>query len=257
MAYALILAFLISAPAFALGKKPSNPEPPVPPKPPVEESTGATYRQRYALKDATQKLVDNKGNGHENLYGVRNFRAVLNGIYYRGGANNAYHRTNKRGNENPLPNDGLQNLCEEGFGTAVYLYATNYATAPKSVKCRAFDGTENTLEYKQVSVLSGTSQVKQILSVIYDHIRNPRLGPVYMHCWNGWHASGFAGAAALRQFCGFTADQAVSYWNKNIDGVEVGESVRNKIRAFQPFSDFSLTAAEKKAFCPDPSSLKF
>lgn len=257
MAYAFILALFISTSAFALGKKPVNPEPPIPPKPPVEDTTGATYRQRYPLKDATSKLVDNRGNGHENLYGVRNFRAVLNGVYYRGGANNAYHRTSKRGNENPLPGDGLQNLCEEGFGTAVYLYATNYSTAPKAVKCRAFDGTENTLEYKQVSVLSGTSQVKQVLAVIFDHIRNPRLGPVYMHCWNGWHASGFAGAAALRQFCGFTADQAVAYWNKNIDGVEVGESVRTKIRAFQPFNEFQLTAAERKAFCPDPSSLKY
>lgn len=257
MPYILALALLlVSSPAFALGKKPANPEPPTQP-PPVGEKVGAVHRQRYAPKDAAAKLVDNRGNGFEKLYGVRNFRAVLNGIYYRGGANNAYHRTDKRGNENPLPNDGLQNLCEEGFGTAVYLYATNYGTAPKSVRCRAFDGTENTLEYKQISVLSGNSQVKQILSVIYDHIRNPRLGPVYMHCWNGWHASGFAGAAALRQFCGFTTEQAVSYWNKNIDGVEIGEGVRNKIRAFAPFGEFQLTAAEKKAFCPDPSSLKY
>jgi hypothetical protein len=256
MRYALILAFLISSPAFGFGKKPANPEPPKP-TPPLEEAAGSTYRQRYALKDATSKLVDNKGNGFDKLYGVRNFRAVLNGIYYRGGANNAYHRTNKRGNENPLPSDGLQNLCEEGFGTAVYLYATNYGTAPSAVKCRAHDGSENTLEYKQVSVLSGSSQVKQVLGILYDHIRNPRLGPVYMHCWNGWHASGFAGAAAMRQFCGFTAEQAVNYWNKNIDGVEVGEGVRNKIRAFTPFSEFQLTAAEKKAFCPEPSALKY
>jgi len=257
MPYALALLLLIaSSPAFAFGKKPA--QPPAPPTPPpVEESTGAVYRQRYAFKDATQKLVDNHGNGFERLYGLRNMRAVLNGIYYRGGANNAYHRTNKRNNENPLPNDGLQNLCEEGFGTAVYFYSTNFGSAPKSVKCRAFDGSENTLEYRQVSILSGNAQVKQVLGIIYDHIRNARLGPVYMHCWNGWHASGFGGAVALRQFCGFTADQAVSYWNKNIDGAEIGESIRNKIRAFTPYGEFQLSGAEKKAFCPNPSTLKY
>ena len=109
------LLLLLNQNAFAFGKKPADPAPPptsTPPPASQPAEAGAVYRARYRLADATQKLVDNKGNGYENLYGVRNFRAVLGGIYYRGGANNAYHRTNKRGNENPLPSDGLQNLTE-------------------------------------------------------------------------------------------------------------------------------------------------
>lgn len=87
------------------------------------------FRRRYPLATAKAKLVDNYGNDFEPLYGVRNFRAVLNGVYYRGGANNAYHRSDKRGNQNPLPEDGLLNLCTEGFATAIYLYAANFETA--------------------------------------------------------------------------------------------------------------------------------
>ena len=41
------------------------------------------YRQRYGLKNPYDKLVDNLGNGYENLYGIRNLRVVLHGIYYR------------------------------------------------------------------------------------------------------------------------------------------------------------------------------
>lgn len=221
------------------------------------EQNGATYRERYALKSATQKLVDNYGRGNESLYGVRNFRAVLNGIYYRGGANNVYHRSNKRDNMNPLPDDGLQNLCEEGFGTAIYLYSKNYSTAPKNTRCRTFENVDNDLNYHQASVLNGNAQIKRVLSLIYDHIRDPRLGPIYAHCWNGWHASGLAAATALRQFCGFSAEQAVQYWNQNIDKHEVGEGVRRRIRQFVPYPEFQISEEEKKAICPNGESLKF
>jgi hypothetical protein len=94
---------------------------------PAFATQGSEYRTRYRLSDARQKLVDNQGNGFSLLYGTRNFRSVLNGVYYRGGANNYYHKTNKRDNMNPLPTDGLQNLCEEGFSTALYLYSANYS----------------------------------------------------------------------------------------------------------------------------------
>lgn len=263
----VLMAMVLATPAFGMGKQPVTPTPapqpapqpqPQPQPPVVEVPAGAALRARYAtLKNATQKLVQDRGTGYEDLYGVRNFRSVLNGVYYRGGANNYYHRTNKRDNSNPLPNDGLENLCQEGFGTAVYLYSTNYQTAPKTTRCRTYDNVDNTLTYKQISVLNGSAQVKQVLALVFEHIRNPRNGGLYMHCWNGWHASGFAAAVTLRQFCGFTAEQAASYWTKNIDGVEVGEGVRDKIRAFVPYAEYSLTAAEKKAFCPNPTSLAY
>ncbi len=219
------------------------------------------HRERYAVKTAAQKITDNQGNGFEALYGTRNMRAVLNGVYYRGGANNYYHRKNKRENQNPLPNDGLQNLCEEGFGQAVYLYSTNFNTAPKTVSCRTFSGQENRLDYVQISPLSyDEADQKKLLTLIHDHIRDPNLGPIYDHCWNGWHASGFVAALALRQFCGFNGEEAVSYWNLNTDGNNEGSSydrIRQKIRGFQAYQDLLLSEKEKAAICPEPGTLAF
>ncbi|RZA00825.1 MAG: hypothetical protein EOP11_17940, partial [Proteobacteria bacterium] len=220
---ALGFSFLALNGAYAMGK--------AVPDASASKVIGEATRARYGkLKDATAKLVDDRGNGFEALYGVRNFRAVLNGVYYRGGANNYYHRTNKRGNENPLPNDGLMNLCEEGFTDAVYLYPTNAGTAPKITRCRTADGAENVLNYQQITGLDAKNN-RKLLTIVQNHLRNERLGGVYMHCWNGWHASGYAAAITLRQFCGFTGDQAAQYWTKNIDKVEVGEHVRTAIRA--------------------------
>lgn len=221
---------------------------------------GAEYRVRYPLPDVKKKLVDNRGNGFDLLYGVRNFRAVLNGVYYRGGANNAYHTTHKRSNKNPLPDDGLQNLCEEGFSTAIYLYSTNYNSAPHTVNCRMADGSSNQLKYLQVSILSASnSKLHEVLALIGSHLRDSGKGPIYAHCWNGWHASGITAAYTLRQFCGFNGEQAVAYWNVNTDGNN-GSSyngIRSKIRAFVPFSDLSLTDSERAQVCPSPSTLNF
>jgi hypothetical protein len=250
--------------AFAMGKKADNEQGAQAPQ--IQNTndliTGVVYRQRYTLANASQKLVDNQGDGRGDLYGVRNFRAVLNGVYYRGGANNAYNKQGeKRGNSNPLPNGGLKNLCEEGFTQAIYLYPTNFSSAAKTTRCRTYNNEENVLNYAQISPLSyRRDDQKKLLTLINDHIRNPRLGPIYDHCWNGWHASGFVAAITLRQFCGFSADQAVAYWNVNTDGINKGASydtVRKNIRNFVPFSEFSISEAEKAALCPDPSSLKF
>ncbi len=256
-------SFSCSVTSSAFGRKSQPTPPPAPPPAPQQPApiVGAEHRSRYNLLSASQKLVDNKGNGYEDLYGTRNLRAVLNGVYYRGGANNYYHRVNKRENSNPLPNDGLENLCEEGFGRAVYLYATNYDTAPKQLRCQTFNRHENQIQYLQASILSyRESDIKNLLSLIHEHIRNPRLGPIYEHCWNGWHASGFAAVTALRQFCGFTAEQGVKYWDLNTDGnnKESGyERVRQQIRKFVPFSDLEISAEEKRALCPNPDTLAF
>jgi hypothetical protein len=229
-----------------------------PPKPVV---VGAAYRERYPVKTALDKIVTNRGTGHEELYGTRNVRAVLNGVYYRGGANNAFHRKSKRNNSNPLPDDGLANLCQEGFGTALYMYPTRYETAPPSETCQTYEGDPHQLDYGQVSVLRGRrDDIRRILATVHEHIRKPELGPVYVHCWNGWHASGYAAAATLRQFCGFTAEQAVRYWDLNTDGVNNGrryEKVRELIRKFTPFPELTITSDERAALCPDPETFAF
>ena len=249
--------FMLFGGAGCQTSKPSLPEA-VPQKvnpPRLVPSAAETYRERYPLRTAKEKLVDNQGKGFSSLAGTRNFRAVLNGVYYRGGGDNKFRL---RANENPLPTEGLRSLCEEGFTEAVYLYAARFETAPKLVHCRTFGGKENELRYHQVSALSGKrAGIEALLTKIHQHIRNPALGPIYAHCWNGWHASGFVAASALRQFCGFSAEEALAYWVANTDGNENYPKVKKLVTQFEPMAGLEISAEEKKALCPEPGTLSF
>lgn len=206
------------------------------------------YHQRYDLSDVFEKRVDNYGNGFEELYGVRNFREVLKGVFYRGGANNVYNKYEKRENMNPLPEGGIDNLCQEGFKTAVYLYATNYNRATHQRDCTSVRGA-NHLDYLQIDPKSNP---RKILELIYAAIFNSERGPIYAHCWNGWHASGLISALALRQFCGFTGAQALAYWIKNVDGNDGSgyDPIKEKIRNFTPFTDMMVNQSVQARICP-------
>ena len=210
-----------------------------------------TYRERYDLKDVFQKRVDDRGEGFEPLYGTRNFRRVLDGVMYRGGANNKHHRDHRRNNVNPLPDDGLQNLCEEGFDEAVYLYSTRFESAPESVDCHDFNGHRNHLDYRSISPFESHGAA-ELLRLIHRHLAAVGSGrPVYFHCWNGWHASGFISALALRQFCNFSAGEAVTYWRANTDGHDRGrESLLAKIRSFQPDPTLRISPSLRHRVCP-------
>ena len=210
------------------------------------------YDNRYALPDEYEKLTDNRGEGFDDLYGTRNFREILKGIAYRGGANNRFHEENRRDNMNPLPPDGLENLCKEGFGTAYYLYRTNFDSVSRQTHCTSSRTGKRTLEYFQLSPKE-SDHVHEMLQSIFDSIKDHRKGPVYLHCWNGWHASGLISAKVLRQFCGLSADEAVEYWDKNTDGHNSEpkyESIRQNIRDFQPFPDLAITSDEAALICP-------
>jgi hypothetical protein len=219
--------------------------------------------------DLITKIIDNRGNGYENLYGLRNLRVVLHGVMYRGGANNAFHRTNKRDNMNPLPQDGLQNLCEESFGEAIYLYDKNYES--QTVSCTSRTGNSNTLVYSQVSVLAspingdpnqigGASreialrgfEVRDILERVYKCATGLGSCPIYTHCWNGWHASGLISAVALRQFCDFTPEQAVSYWIDGTDSLDNSNypKIKESIREFNPIPELKIAKEIQERICP-------
>jgi hypothetical protein len=231
-------------------------------KKPPENSTPdfiAFYQDLYRLPDHFSKLVDNRGNGYENLYGVRNFRAVLNGVMYRSGANNAYNRNQVRNNQNPLPPEGLKNLCAEGFQSVIYMYTVNYQSKLSPVQCHArkwpSPKTSNSLIYSQISPWNRSTQYK-ILRQVYDHIQGKKTGPILIHCWNGWHASGLISALALRQFCEMPGPTAVAYWNQNTDGNHSGkiaESYRKKILDFQSFEDLAISATSKNKICFPPT----
>lgn len=211
------------------------------------------YSSRYALQNVYQKLVSNRGEGHENLYSTRNFREVLKGVLYRGGANNAYHRTEKRDNRNPLLEDGLNNLCQEGFDSAIYLYTKNFDTASSKTLCHSrLNQNQNLLRYFQITSLEPENH-PELIRHIYENIQDPSRGPIYAHCWNGWHASGITGAIALRQFCGWSGEEAVRYWDRNTDGVNKApqyERVRQLIRAFVPILQYEIKSDVQALICP-------
>ena len=219
------------------------------------ESKIELYRERYGnfLKSSNHlmsKITDNRGDGFEDLYGTRNFRVVLHGILYRGGANNYYHKDKPRRNENPLPEDGLGNLCQEGFGKGIYLYNTNFN--PASIQCRDRFGHENSLSYVQQSALGGWNVKKDILSSIYLCTQGRGLCPIYAHCWNGWHASGLISALALRQFCDFSGEEAVQYWVDGTDSVDNSNLplIKKQILDFTPLPEFQIAKDLKRKICP-------
>lgn len=207
------------------------------------------YTKRYGVRDLYSKIVDDRGDGREALYGVRNARILYPNVL-RGGANNAYHRTAPRDNRNPLPEDALTNLCKEGFTEANYLYPTAYATASKEVKCIRFDGRASTLRYRNLRFANGEDE--KVLEMIHRHLTGKEAGGLYLHCWNGWHASGYMSAISLIQFCGMSAADAVDYWNRNTDGVNAGpnyEKIREKIRNFKPQANLTLPKTLKEEVC--------
>ncbi|WP_155722490.1 hypothetical protein [Bdellovibrio bacteriovorus] len=205
------------------------------------------YKDRYELADTFAKLTDNRGDGVDELWGTRNFRVVLHGVMYRGGANNKYLST-PRNNVNPLPTVGLNNLCKEDFGASVYLYSENYETAPRSVSCQNTSHQSHTMQYKQYAA---AGENEAILQMVYNRIKGKMNGPIYAHCWNGWHSSGLISGMALKQFCGWSNEKVDAYWVKNTDGNSSGfTTIRNRLKAFKPYVKFSITAAERAAICP-------
>lgn len=214
------------------------------------QKVSTTYRQRYGLTNPFVKLVNNHGDLYDNLYGVRNFRAVLHGVYYRGGANNLYNKNGVRSNSNPLPSEGLKNLCEEGFKNAIYLYSTNFAAAPKTATCKDFSNTPRTLDYLQISGLAKANEEK-FIALIYKRIKGEIDGPIYGHCWNGWHASGFVATIALKQFCGYSDQKALDYWIANTDGNDADyATIKSKVKAWKPITKYAISAAESASICP-------
>ena len=204
------------------------------------------YKDIFDLECAKDKATNNRGNGNPVLYGTRNFRTILHGVAYRGGGNNYYHKTNKRNNKNPLPNDGLTNLSKLNFEAAVYLYKVNFDTAPSEMKTN--DG--HTLNYYQISG-NEKKEMRQLLEMTYESISNPNKGPLYLHCWNGWHQSGYVSAVLLRQFCDLGPEEAVFYWKNNTDTWNNGyDRIKTAIRDFQPYDDITISSEIKEKICP-------
>ena len=204
------------------------------------------YKTRYKSNCVQDKITDNRGNGFEDLYGTRNFRVVLHGVAYRGGGNNYYHRSDKRSNKNPLPSDGIINLLRNGFSTSIYLYTENFETVPTIIE----DQNCNVLDYYQLGG-NTESELDSILMFTYNSIMNEEIGPVYLHCWNGWHQSGFVSAVLLKQFCGFNTERALHYWEDCADNWTRGyDRIKDAIRDFEPQDKYKIPFQIKEEICP-------
>ena len=213
----------------------------------IDNSIFKYYKNLYGVECVEEKITDNRGNGFEDLYGTRNFRVILHGVAYRGGGNNYYHRSEKRNNKNPLPMDGLNNLLENGFSTSVYLYDENFETAPPFLVNKA---KKDTLKYYQLGG-NNKSELDSILMFTYNSIINKDVGPVYLHCWNGWHQSGFVSAVLLKQFCGYNTTKSLHYWEDCADNWTRGyDRIRNAIRDFQPIEKYNIPKKISDVICP-------
>lgn len=205
------------------------------------------YKEKYNTSSIYDKITDNFGENCPSVYGTRNMRVVLNGIVYRGGANNYYNKNNKRENENPMPEEGLVNLLNEKFSTVIYLYSKNFADSKKSI---GPDKNGKYLNYLQNS-LSNEKEIRQFLELVYSNIKDSTAGPIYIHCWNGWHQSGYASAIILMQFCGFTNDEAYSYWEKCAAGdLSKYSHIKKAIYKFKPYKEFQISDEIKSIICP-------
>lgn len=210
------------------------------------------YKERYGETDLMYKVTDNKGNGFDSLYGTRNMRPILHGVAYRGGANNYYHKIDKRKNQNAIPLDGMHNLCQEGFSAGVYLYRQNFDVSPIGDTCNCVDEGWNKFDYYQYDYFDSV-HVYKMLELTYKAAVQPEVGPVYLHCWNGWHASGFISGVILKQFCGMSSWDAVNYWDLGTDGANTSpryQTQRERIKDFVPYPEFMISDSLQKCMCP-------
>lgn len=166
---------------------------------------------------------------------LRQLMTVLPGTLYRAGG---------AGGEVQLTGQALQGLCEAGFSLAIYAYSTPF-TPVAPVQCtNRFTGRPNTLEYiaGDANTMSfKTTVLKRIKAVIDD----PSLGPVLVHCWNGFHASGELAAVSLRQFCGWSGPAATAYWLRHSGGFPA----ISRIDSFVPNVSLDISNEQRAVLC--------
>jgi len=166
------------------------------------------------------------------FHGIRDFREVMPGALYRGGANNGHA---------PLSHDELNALCEDDIGTAIYLYTTGFS-GPSVTHCSK--GSLNYIDKGWEG--SGRAAVHK---QIYDTIKG-KGKPVFIHCWYGIHATGAVAATALIQFCNLPPKQAVDYWKVGVPAKLQYPKVIQSIMGFKPDPALQLTPEERDQYCP-------
>jgi len=174
--------------------------------------------------------------------GIRFLKPVLGGVLYRGGG---------PGTHTPLSTEALKKLCESGFSNAIYVYGSGTLA---DVPCTTRDGKTNTLHYQGIT-WQGAGQ-SRIMKMIHDTALDPNQGPIFLHCWNGWHASGSVAANSLQQFCGKSSSQALEYWRRNEPSSSgsfpnVTDTQSGSIATFRKDPGLELSRNIGDAICPN------
>lgn len=164
-------------------------------------------------------------------------KAVLKGVYYFGGSDV------KR---QALSSTYQTKLCDNGFSRAYSVYTRDVRPA-----CNGF---QYSFIGQATASSNGGPQVAALMKEIYNVIKaNGRLGPIYLHCYYGVHASSTISQMVLKQFCGISDQTAISNWNKvNLYNslAEPGPTnEKAKIQAFQPDPSLTITPEERATIC--------
>lgn len=157
---------------------------------------------------------------------------------------------------------GLAHLCETGWKRVYSLYGEHTTQAgPRNQNmlrhgrdtrtCQSERG-QRTIEWRPAPSARMRS-LPAIFADVLESVRSPDKGPVLVHCWNGLHYAGMVSALALRQFCGFTAEQAEAYWRANANRGANYPLIIDNLYKFKPIANLSLTPEEQAVICPDPS----
>lgn len=167
---------------------------------------------------------------------MRYIHPVMKGLLYRAGG---------KGGAHPLGDGELNALCGLGFSAVDYAYD---GQKPTTISCGSNSYTYQTVPYSP-------RQAGVFLSHIYNAVRQ-NLGPVMIHCWNGWHESGLMSVYALIQFCGskgWNATTGWEYWRSttgdNPDNPQY-LGIKNMINSFQRQAGMDLTPTEINDLCP-------
>jgi hypothetical protein len=167
---------------------------------------------------------------------LRYRQTVLEGALIRAGGAGGTHS---------LTDNIVNNLCEEGVSKIFYLYPDQNFSNAGVHRCA----------HGSVNYLGGAfrgPKIRAVLEAIQDAATG-KTGPVVVHCWNGWHATGEISAYALMQFCDMSGDRAAQYWANNIgDKGNLGKygSIVNRIRNFQPLPGLRVSDSVKARICP-------
>ena len=110
--------------------------------------------------------------------------------------------------------DGLNNLLDNGFSTSVYLYNVNFESSPKYL---VNNKSNDTLKYFQLGG-NNSSELDSILMFTYNSIMNYDVEATCVFTLLERMASiRICVTVLLKQFCGYSTEKALRYWEDCAD----------------------------------------